>query len=120
MESLSTSYSHQLIYNCEFSHKDKLIFFDNLINCAYNYNKYFKKYNQSEVKNNMYLILNGMKKKYFESSSEEIMYIISAMRLWTRNDLPSFFGFNCSRNVTSYNDRLKIIEKIKSSDSLFV
>jgi hypothetical protein len=107
--------SNHLILDYKFNDKEKLMYFENLIVQAYNYNPNFKKMDKLCVKNNLDSILKGMKQKYYESSHETIISIISVLRLWNRHDLPSSFIYDYGYSNRLQMQRQKIIQNLNSN-----
>jgi hypothetical protein len=117
MDRLSNNYKNNLIFDREFNDKEKLIYFECLITQAYKHNPNFKNMDKVKVKKNMENIIKEMKKAYFHSLQNSIIYIISSLRLWTRTDLPkSFKPDNDSEYYnTLYKKKYDILQKINSS-----
>jgi hypothetical protein len=113
-------HSCQIIYNDKYDNKEKIYFFENLIHCAYSYNQNFKKFGKYQIIKNMNIILNDMKIILSLTNTNEIMTIISAMRLWTREDFPDFFGIERCKIYDTQIKKIEIIKKIKSSKKLFL
>jgi len=100
----------------------------NLINLAYNFNPNFKNFDKEIVKHSFSLLVEKIKTKFFNTPfyirnlqeiDNEVLSIISSLRLWNRKDLPMTFIFDTQFQIDSVNRKRKEIARLKNNINIF-
>lgn len=119
--SLKASYPNQIIYDNEADEKVKKSILGTLILEAYKYNPHFRGYSKTYIKNNLNYLLKEMESKYTGENSEEIIIIISSMRLWSRKTLPLYFDIhmNMGELAQDFDKRRNLIYGLEIKGILF-
>lgn len=106
----------------KFNHlyKPSFKYIKNLVIEAYNYNIHFKDYAKTDMIDSMTRIIKQLKKIYNESNHQEIVNLISSMRLWNRYDFPYIIDPDFRFTSALQHRKTQLLNHLHKYNQLFI